>query len=247
MEAVDDHCRIHVVYDPIDERPGEEIECASYSPQNNRNTGGTNYSSIVAIHGEYGHWRQSWSSVDSPSYFWLEDAIPHKFPRARVVSCEHGGVRENIIETLLWDLIDDRAANGRTHVPLIIIAHSLGGTLAKQLFIATSPSRNSWEEANILHSYIKGYMFFGTFQVGGPTEDMLRMVAYATTASRIFRSVGFPMDYSDLQPFLNQIPLINQDFESLGGLQLPTVCFYESQPTTQIGVCHANSNLFTVY
>jgi hypothetical protein len=90
-------------------------------------------------------------------------------------------------------------------------------------------------------------MFFGTVQVGGPTEDMLRMAGWAATMSRIVRAAGAPIDISHFKPFLGQISLINQDFESSGGLQVPTVCFYESQPTSQVGVCHINSNLFTVY
>ena len=201
----------------------------------------------MAIHGEKGHWCRSWTSG---SYFWLVDAIPQKFQEARIISCEHGGVRENIIENLLWDLIDDRAANGRSYVPLIIIAHSFGGTLAKQLFTASSPSRNSWLEANVLHSYIKGYMFFNTVQVGGPSEDMRRIAGFAASSfSRMTRFVGYHLDLSYLNSFLDQISLINLDFEGSGGLQVPTVCFYASQPT-RVGfgfeVCLIDSNPLTV-
>ena len=132
---------------------------------------------------------------------------------------------------MLWDIIDNRNADGRADVPLIIIAHSLGGTLAKQLFTASSPSRNSSPEANQLHSMIKGYVFFGTINVGGPPQEMLPLLRLHRGVHSILRFVNVKPGPADLAGFFDQMASINNDFDTSGGLQIPSVCFYESKPT----------------
>ena len=179
--------------------------------------------SIVAIHGENGDWKKSWTARET-GFFWLADALPSVAPSARIVSCTHNGTQDNIGEGLLWDLIDDRAANGRTHVPMVIVAHSLGGTLAKQLFITSSASRNSSPEAHNFHSYIKGMMFFGTVQQGGATSEVQALVKLVNWIP-LLRA-----QQQALSTFLANIPMVNDDFKLLGGEQIPTVCFYETRP-----------------
>lgn len=185
--------------------------------------------SIVAIHGEGGHWLRSWSSDGVESgYNWLKEALPKEFPSARIVSCEHEGILDNTIEKLLWDLIDDRKLQDRINVPLVIIGHSLGGSLAKQLFLTSSPSHNPRPEAREFHSNIKGYLLFGTFNVGRPSEDIWQLAQFGG----VLPTHGvFNTNVVEKTTFLDQIALINDEFESLGGLQLPTVCFYEEKPT----------------
>ena len=116
-------------------------------------------------------------------------------------------------------------------MPLIIIAHSLGGTLAKQLFTASSPSRNSSPEANWLHSMIKGLVFFGTVNVGGTPQEMLPLLRLHRGLHSVLRFVNIGPDPADLTSFFDQMASINSDFDTSGGLQIPSVCFYESKPT----------------
>jgi len=188
-----------------------------------------NSSRIVAVHGLTGHWLRSWTADGSEStYFWLAQALPRSFPTARIVSCEHGGLRENTIESLLWDLLGDREASGCDQVPIVILAHSFGGTLAKQIFIASSPSRNPSEEAQKLHWHIKGFMFFGTTNAGRPSERW----SFAFRSSVPWVLVpGHRADPAALIEYLEQVEAVNKDFDSCGGSRVPTVCFYETKPT----------------
>ncbi|KAL3963435.1 hypothetical protein ACCO45_000439 [Purpureocillium lilacinum] len=205
--------RIHVLYDP------REAEGARTEPT----------IEIVAVHGLTGHWLRSWTADGSEStYFWLAQALPRSFPTARIVSCEHGGLRENTIESLLWDLLGDREASGCDQVPIVILAHSFGGTLAKQIFIASSPSRNPSEEAQKLHWHIKGFMFFGTTNAGRPSERW----SFAFRSSVPWVLVpGHRADPAALIEYLEQVEAVNKDFDSCGGSRVPTVCFYETKPT----------------
>lgn len=81
---------------------------------------------------------------------------------------------EGVADSLLWALIDDRSANERSTVPMIIVGHSLGGSFGKQLFVASSPSRNSRPEIQELHSCIAGYLFFGTVQEGSYPKNLVQ-------------------------------------------------------------------------
>ena len=99
--------------------------------------------------------------------------------------------------------------------------------MAKALFVGSSPSRSSWSEAHQIHSSIKGYMFFGTLQRGTIAKDIQGLVK---TASRVAGWVS--SDKALLGPFLDKIPSINEEFSSLGGTQVPTVCFFEAQKTS---------------
>jgi len=192
-----------------------------------------NYS-IIAVHGEQGHWKYSWmSSANNSPFFWLSDALSISFPQARVVSCAHGGVGEDVLENLLLDLIDDRSKNRRSQVPMVIIAHSLGGILVKSLFIGSSPSRNSSPEARLLHSNIKGLVFFGVPNQGVADQALRNWLRWGETIRQIGRWVA-PTTFSkfgNLIAFYDFIPSINADFITSGGDQIPTVCFYEGRPT----------------
>ena len=99
--------------------------------------------------------------------------------------------------------------------------------MAKALFVGSSPSRSSSSEAHQIHSSIKGYVFFGTLQRGQISKDLQGLVK---TASRV---VGWlSSEKASLGPFLDRIPSINEEFASLGGTQIPTVCFFEARKTS---------------
>ena len=167
----------------------------------------------------------TWTSEEG--FFWLQDVLPQQFPRARIISCSTNSVTDSVSETLLWDLIDNRSKSNRMDVPMIIIAHSLGGSVAKALFVGSSPSRSSWSEAHQIHSSIKGYMFFGTLQRGQISAVLQRLIKAATiVVGRVYS------EKASLHPFLEKIPSINEEFASLGGTQVPTVCFFEARKTS---------------
>ena len=49
---------------------------------------------------------------------------------------------DNVAETLLFDLLDERSIQGRPELPFVL-GLSLGDTQAKKLFIESTPSRHS--------------------------------------------------------------------------------------------------------
>ena len=141
-------------------------------------------------------------------------------------------VRESLVNNLLLDLRDYRTSPNRLNVPIVFIAHSFGGTLVKQLYVAISSERNSQGRMAELHACIRGFAFFGTYHSGEVPERIKEMLV--STRRIIFLLPG-ASNYADRATTLirlsNQLPLINEDFKAVGGDQVPTVCFYELKKT----------------
>jgi len=130
---------------------------------------------------------------------------------------------------LLFDLLDERSIQGRSEVPIIFLGLSLGGTLAKKLFIESPPSRNSRKEVKELHLKIAGFVFMGTRHNGTFDGAYVRMlsavhvlVMHSTMRTRA----------EDIRRVLDQVPGVNSDFKLLKGERLPLACFYETEPST---------------
>src|SRR5271163_1985073 len=98
----------------------------------------SDFRSIVAIHGEPGDWEKSWTDSET-RFFWLRDSLPQQFPAARIYSYSPRSTLDHVVETLLFDLLDERSIQGRSELPIVLLGLSLGGTLAKKLFVESSP------------------------------------------------------------------------------------------------------------
>jgi hypothetical protein len=60
--------------------------------------------SIVAVHGLDGHWKDSWTADNG--VFWLQDLLPHDFPKARIYSFGHDSRTRGGTKPLTLDISD---------------------------------------------------------------------------------------------------------------------------------------------
>jgi pimeloyl-ACP methyl ester carboxylesterase len=93
--------------------------------------------SIIALHGLGGHWKNTWT--DTNGKFWLRDYLPEKLINARVLSWGYNSYKaftrgEAELEEAAKELLDgiEEARTDKTR-PVVVIAHSLGGVLAKRV------------------------------------------------------------------------------------------------------------------
>jgi hypothetical protein len=87
---------------------------------------------------------------------------------------------------------------------------------------------------NQFHSKIKAFMFFATIHRHGPAEKLPATLNTTLKMMSHLSPVLSTKPKSNLAAggtIYDQLPLINQDFESFGGERIPTVCFYETQQT----------------
>ncbi|KAI1735199.1 hypothetical protein F4680DRAFT_453107 [Xylaria scruposa] len=142
---------------------------------------------IVAIHGLNpvnleGQASSTWTAGDK---LWLQDFLPEKAPRIRVLlfgynsnvafSTATAGVRE-VAENLLNLLASQRDDPYR---PLIFVCHSLGGLVVKRAIVHA----RSDETYETIRTSIRGLAFFSTPHRGGNN------VGYGDTAARVARFV----------------------------------------------------------
>lgn len=129
------------------------------------------------------------------------------------------------IQGLILDLIEERASQERSNVPIVFIGHSFGGTLLKQIYIATHPTNSKIQAHHSLHHLIRGYVYIGT-----PHKDL-----YVPDVSRLWRAIAssghISSRSSTLQKALASLSRINYEFCRLGGEETPSICFYETVKT----------------
>jgi hypothetical protein len=89
---------------------------------------------IVAIHGQGGHWNQSWTDCDT-GFFWLADILPSTLPNSRILSYGYQSTDAvptgSIAAALMYELASMR--NGNEGHPIIFLVHSFGGLMIKDV------------------------------------------------------------------------------------------------------------------
>ncbi|KFZ03699.1 hypothetical protein V502_10733 [Pseudogymnoascus sp. VKM F-4520 (FW-2644)] len=140
---------------------------------------------IIAISGLGGHAFGSFKARDG-QHMWLCDSLPRDLPGAQIMiygydTQLHGSASFQDIESLASSLRASIAAqrtSGSTNakpktVPLIFIAHSLGGLIVKEAMIQM---KNDKKHQDILES-IYGGLFFGVPSQGMEITSLVPMVA----------------------------------------------------------------------
>ncbi|KAF5984859.1 calcium-independent phospholipase [Fusarium bulbicola] len=199
--------------------------------------GGTNTTDqasadIIALHGLGGDWNRTWSSF---GYCWLKHALVPKFPSCRILSLNYPDMLSILsahppdINGLVHDVIRDRRQENRSKSPIIFLGHSFGGTVLKQVCIATHPSNTDDPEYKALHSHIRGYVFFGTIH---KDRDMSRAKLEVPELWRALSrgASGTLGGHShELEKAMYTTFRVNHAFRRLGGENLLINCFYETK------------------
>ncbi|KAI0193668.1 Alpha/Beta hydrolase protein [Xylaria flabelliformis] len=121
---------------------------------------------IVAIHGLNGHYMDTFTHKPkfAPSTMWLKDLLPKKIPGCRTMSFQYdasfnsmsiASVRDTA-RSLLELLKDEREEPKYANVPIVIVAHSLGGLITKQALAFAQDDYPGMADCT------KGIVFFGT-------------------------------------------------------------------------------------
>jgi hypothetical protein len=99
---------------------------------------------IVALHGLNGHYQKTWTveTSDGVRVNWLQDLLPDHIPNARILSFGYdsgvqfsksvSGISE-FTEQLLEGLLARRQSEEEQQRPVIVVCHSLGGLVFKQV------------------------------------------------------------------------------------------------------------------
>ncbi|KAF4480196.1 patatin-like phospholipase domain containing protein [Fusarium agapanthi] len=207
-------------------------EFAVFEPDGGTNATDQASADIIALHGLGGDWNRTWSSF---GYCWLKHALVPKFPSCRILSLNYPGMLSILsahppdINGLVHGIIRDRRQENRSKSPIIFLGHSFGGTVLKQVYIATHPSNTDDPEYKALHSHIRGYVFFGTIH---KDRDMSRAKLEVPEFWRALSrgASGTLGGHShELEKAMYTTFRVNHAFRRLGGENLLINCFYETK------------------
>lgn len=176
----------------------------------------------------------------------MRDALPSICPSSRILAYEFADdvrdLKNRDADGLLVDLIANRRAQGRSHQPIVFVASVLGGCLAKQLFVSSSPSRNSRPDVHQLHASIRGIAYFSTphrTKVLSEEEEFVSQWGKRIT-------LGLSKGLNGFQKCIEAIQKINYDFRLLWGEEIPSVCFYDNVKV-KTGFTKVNQVLYFPY
>ncbi|MCJ1394890.1 hypothetical protein MMC18_007770 [Xylographa bjoerkii] len=192
--------------------------------------------SIVAVHGLDGHRELTWTAENG--VLWLKTLLGSDLPQARVWSYGYDSSthsRSHIsrdtfyghAQTLLGELTLERRYTKTEKLPIIFIAHSLGGLLVKKALVLSSLAN----ESNLVHhKYIHlstyAILFFGTPHQGAD------MISWESLLLKV-GSIYYHTDDRLLQQLKSDSEPIEQGLGEFANIASKILMkyFYESFPT----------------
>lgn len=165
---------------------------------------------IVLVHGLNGHPRYTWTTPASKKskkeVFWPSDLLPAtlRAAKARILVYGYnadvyafgGNASSDMIhqhaQTLLANLSSERKLEERSNVPIIWVAHSLGGILVKRaLTLSSDLSSKSADDKRSIFVSTYGIIFLGTPHTGADAAKwgtILQSIGDAVLPSRLMHT-----------------------------------------------------------
>ncbi|KAI1758095.1 hypothetical protein F4782DRAFT_536756 [Xylaria castorea] len=199
---------------------------------------------IIFIHGLTGDSYRTW--LHPSGIYWPRDLLPDDIPGARILSFGYdadvakiaGGVGQGSLRNHASTLVAEYAALqvGTSERPkrLILIAHSLGGLVAKKALIVSAES--AYDEHRALDQHIVGLLFIGTPHRGSD------LAGYATTMARVLKLTGKRVNdviVSVLRPDSEVLADVQESFGMWmvrNQSRCSLACFYEEHELPGVGM-----------
>jgi hypothetical protein len=189
--------------------------------------------SIVAVHGLGGHRYTTWKSGNT---MWLQDLLPSKLPRARIMTFGYNadvvnnfstfGIRDHA-RKLLSLLRNKRDTEDTSDRPIVFICHSLGGIVVKQaLRTATNESiyNNTAEKT-------RGIVFLGTPHRG---SDLAFWGGFLARVAELAFQHPKKKFIEDLKNNSDTLMNVSEDFRSIVE-KYAIISFYEENQYKVVG------------
>ncbi|KAI0553102.1 hypothetical protein F4679DRAFT_495170 [Xylaria curta] len=199
---------------------------------------------IIFIHGLTGDSYRTW--LHPSGIYWPTDLLSEDIPRARILSFRYDadvakiagavgqGSLRNHASTLVAEYAALRAGTSKRPKRLILIAHSLGGLVAKKALIVSAES--AYDEHRALEKHIVGLLFIGTPHRGSDLAGYATSIAQVLKLTRkrvndVIVSVLRPDSevLADVQESFGMWVIRNQSRCSLA-------CFYEEHELPGVGM-----------
>jgi WD40 repeat protein len=195
---------------------------------------------LVFVHGLGGSDLRSWSADGSEQAFWPENWLPQEtlLDHTRISTYHYNSLHDtygatgNLLDIsgfakdLLAKLCDtnseDFGAPSRGSIPLIFVAHSLGGLIVKKAYVLAKSDNHAvhWGIANATVAFV----FFST-----PHRPSLDSTVIADILSAFLTEGHHASDEGSIQRVMPRLREINRSFEDLTP-QMHMLSFFEQTP-----------------
>ncbi|KAH0559860.1 hypothetical protein GP486_003625, partial [Trichoglossum hirsutum] len=198
----------------------------------------------IIIHGLNGHPQETWEHKATKFYWPWE--LRHKLPYARVIVYGYNanietGLADNltsisgIASTLISRIVRERKDEEKQlHRPLVLVAHSLGGLVAKKVIILaqrdSASGIASFDGRKEIYRSLRGFMFFGTPHAGSSVDQQARAKLLEALGS-LFQTKAPKNIKEALQENSKELAELSDAFEALDifkTLKFRVTSFYES-------------------
>ncbi|KAK7973104.1 hypothetical protein PG988_007238 [Apiospora saccharicola] len=212
---------------------------------------------IVFVHGFTGHPERTWAKAKGDMDHADDEASasserPQKMRRFNLLpasgsSNSHGyrvmtygydtnirhwigpQVSQNTVYDIAWDFLVSLEASRRTDPtrPIMLIAHSLGGIVIKEMLRRSSMCRLGQSHLNSVFSSTTGIIFFGTPHGGSDPRGIVQSVA-----ERLIKAVGFTVNQQivdTLLPSSERLRELRDEFSPLASQQGWAVHSFQEQ------------------
>jgi pimeloyl-ACP methyl ester carboxylesterase len=158
--------------------------------------------SIIFVHGLNGGNFSTWTHASSGTC-WPRDLLPKKVPTARILSFGYDARFLDLLDNISQNTIHDHARNmllglselrrddNTSSLPIVLVAHSMGGLLVKRALILSRNAYNSRDDlSKHIVQHVKHVVFMGTPHQGSDMQTL------AMAINKIF-SVASPTKPND--------------------------------------------------
>ncbi|KAI0547904.1 hypothetical protein F4679DRAFT_552524 [Xylaria curta] len=156
--------------------------------------------------------------------YWPQDLLPLTVKDARILTYEYdthirhvfdGQISQNSVYDISWDFLMAIEAQRKEYVsrPIIFIAHSLGGIVAKEMLRRSDGCHDSRQFLRSIAESTRGIIFFGTPHGGADPRGFLLRIA-----ERAVKAAGFSVNekiVSTLLPSSERLRELRDDFGPL--------------------------------
>jgi pimeloyl-ACP methyl ester carboxylesterase len=197
---------------------------------------------VIFIHGLGGHAETTWmhNEADSDSYWplWLSEDLPEtciwsaEYP-ASPATCLVGGGNSIPLQTVVFALLDRLEQLDFGNRPIILICHSLGGLVAKQMVRAAAErtADAAWKK---IGTAVKGVVFISTPHGGAALANFLVTITKMLVPSWALKSSPSLEDLQANSIVLSQLSDWYREAAHTDGIA--TLAYYEAKPTKGITV-----------
>ncbi|KAI1840286.1 hypothetical protein JX266_013505 [Neoarthrinium moseri] len=149
-------------------------------------------SSVVFVHGFLGHPKKTWAAPGdrtTPPTYWPREKVPQSLPQARVWAFGYDTklchpLRSGSQNTVYGEgkelvaILDDVRRGNEKLLPIIFVAHSLGGIVVKQAlrYSEECKEQQANQSLGLVFDTTIGILFFGTPHGGADPRDLTHRV-----------------------------------------------------------------------